>query len=59
MAEDLGSIHCLYSAKAVPMNGAPSFECCSVSILKAAGKCAGPIPAKNRANAQKIHPDPK
>ena len=27
MADDLGSIHCLYAAKAVPMNGAPSFEC--------------------------------
>ena len=28
-------------------------------LVVSAGKCAGPIPAENCANAQKIHPDPK
>ena len=30
---------CLYAAKAVPMNGAPSLDCCKASIC-GSGKCA-------------------
>ncbi len=35
-ADNLGSMHCLYAAKAVPMNGAPSFECRQGCISKSA-----------------------
>jgi hypothetical protein len=52
MAGNLGPIHCLYAAKAVPMNGAPSSNADEAAFRRSAGKCAGPIPAKNCANAQ-------
>ena len=58
-ADNLGSIHCLYSAKAVPMNGAPSSNADKAAFRRSAGKCAGPIPAKNCANAQKMPSGPK
>ena len=47
---------CLYSAKAVPKNGAPSLDCCKASIC-GSGKYAASMAAENCANAQKIHPD--
>ena len=47
-------MHCLYAAKAVPMNGAPSSNADKAAFRRSARKCAGPIPAENCANAQKI-----
>ncbi len=38
MADNLGPIHCLYAAKAVPMNGAPSSNADKAAFRRSAGK---------------------
>ena len=38
MAAALASIHCLYAAKAVPMNGAPSSNAGKDAFRRSAGK---------------------
>ena len=38
MAAALASIHCLYAAKAVPMNGAPSSNADEAAFRSSAGK---------------------
>ena len=46
-------MHCSYSAKAVPMNGAPSSNADKAAFRRSARKCAGPITAKNRTSCGK------
>ena len=50
--ETWASIHFIYSAKAVPMNGAPSLDCCKASIC-GSGKCAASMAAENCTSCRK------
>ena len=46
-------IHCLYSAKAVPMNGAPSSNADKAAFRRSAGKCAASMAAENCTSCRK------
>ena len=52
MAAALASIHCLYSAKAVPMNGAPSSNADKAAFRRSAGKCAASMVQKIALRAE-------
>ena len=53
MADNLGPMHCLYSAKAVPMNGALSSNADKAAFRRSAGKYAASMAAENRTSCGK------
>jgi hypothetical protein len=51
--------HCMIQRKTLTKEGENGRQPRPNGLVVSAGKCAGPIPAENCANAQKIHPAPK